>query len=189
MKWIRFVFQQYKLWQKSVPPLIHEGEVIAQTRFGTRYQAERLAPHYIHPIIKPDYKAFIEAQRFFFIATSDHNGRCDCSHRGSDEDMLAQGFPTVIVKNEKTLLFPDYLGNGLYQSFGNLYMNPYIGMIFIRFETKQRVRVNGKAVILEEITEAQRLFGKKALRMVQVDVEEVYANCPKYIQQDAGKNG
>ena len=59
-------------------------------------------------------------------------------------------------------------------------------MIFIRFDTKQRVRVNGKAKILENVIEAQKLFGKNALRMVQVDVEEVYANCPKYIHKDAG---
>ncbi len=184
MSFFTQIYKRFSNRFRKRTSLIHEGEFIAQTRFGTRHQAERLAPNYIHPIIQPDYKKFIEGQTFFFVATSDHHGRCDCSYRGSHEEMLSKGFPTVIVRDERTLLFPDFQGNGLYQSLGNLYMNPHIGMIFINFETRQRVRVNGTAEILEDIVEAQRWFGEKALRMVKVNVEDVYANCPKYINTD-----
>lgn len=42
--------------------------------------------------------------------------------------------------DDKTIVFPDYPGNGLFQSLGNLLENPNIGMLFIDFEKGQRLR-------------------------------------------------
>ncbi|HXK93254.1 MAG TPA: pyridoxamine 5'-phosphate oxidase family protein, partial [bacterium] len=91
------------------------------------------------------------------------------------------GYPALIIENETTLLFPDYPGNGLYQTLGNLMTNPHIGMLFIDFSTRQRVRVNGRAEILEDEAEAKARFGPSAQRMIRVQVQEILANCPRRI--------
>ena len=157
------------------------GERLAQRLFGDPDQAEKMAEHFIHTQIEPDYQAFLETQEFFFIATADRSGRCDCAFRGADPESQEAGYPALLIPDPETLLFPDFSGNGMYQSFGNLLVNPWIGMLFIRFETAQRMRVNGRAEIVDEPAAAQKLFGPQALRMVRVHVEEVFVNCSQRI--------
>ncbi|MCL5059351.1 MAG: pyridoxamine 5'-phosphate oxidase family protein [Candidatus Thermoplasmatota archaeon] len=59
------------------------------------------------------------------IATADAAGYCDCSYRGRETAGVAVD-PTVLV-------FPDYPGNGLFNSLGNVLVNPHIGLLFIDF--------------------------------------------------------
>nr|WP_236587970.1 pyridoxamine 5'-phosphate oxidase family protein [Tumebacillus amylolyticus] len=115
---------------------------------------------------------YIEASEFFFLATSNSAGECDCSFRGG-------GPGTVRVLDPQTLVFPDYPGNGLYQSLGNLLENPHIGMLFIDFEKGQRLRVNGVARISTDARDLELFPG--ALSVVYVTVRDVYTNCSKRI--------
>ena len=86
-------------------------------------------------------KAFIESVSFFFIATADAAGRPDCSHKGG-----APGFVRVVAPD--LLVFPDYDGNGMFRSLGNLSVNPQVGLLFIAMSEKpKRLRVNGRAVL------------------------------------------
>ena len=88
-------------------------------------------------------RKFILKQEMVFIATADSKGECDCSFRAGK-----QGF--VRVLNEKTLLYPEYRGNGVMASMGNILENPHIGMTFIDFfENTIGLHVNGKAKIVE----------------------------------------
>ena len=162
-------------------PLLHPGEVEAQTRYGTFLPLQGKVGVIIKTRFEPDYAEFVRRQRFFFVATADARGRCDCAFRGIDEKAQEAGYPALIIEDETTLLFPDYPGNGLFQSLGNILTNPHIGMLFIDFTTRQRVRVNGRADILENETEAQDRFGPPARRMVRVSVEEILANCPRRV--------
>jgi predicted pyridoxine 5'-phosphate oxidase superfamily flavin-nucleotide-binding protein len=55
-----------------------------------------------------------------FVATADANGNCDCSPRFG-----ISGF--VIILDDKTLAYPEYRGNGVFASLGNIIDNPHIG--------------------------------------------------------------
>lgn len=65
----------------------------------------------------------------------------------------SRAVPTVFVANPKTVVFPDYSGNKMYNSLGNILANPHIGMLFMDFPTasRLRLRVNGKAEIAEDV--------------------------------------
>lgn len=92
--------------------------------------------------------------------------------------------PVCKVIDTKTLIFPDYSGNGLYNSLGNILRNPHIGMVFVDFSRLSRARVNGRASIKEPTAEILSIW-PKAQAYVQVDVEQVYGNCPARIPRMA----
>ena len=90
---------------------------------------------------RADDKAFIEGAVYFFVATADAEGRPDCSFKGG-----MPGFVRVTGPSE--LAFPDYDGNGMFKSLGNLAVNPNVGLLFIALHDKpKRLRVNGSAVV------------------------------------------
>ena len=76
----------------------------------------------------------------FFLATADAEGRPTCSYKGGEP-----GF--VRVLDDHTLAFPNYDGNGMYLSMGNLIANPAVGMLFIDLERGHRMRLEGDASI------------------------------------------
>ena len=78
----------------------------------------------------------------FFLSTADRHGDCDVSFR-------AGGAGFVHVVNEKMLLFPEYRGNGVLASLGNIAENAHAGLLFIDFiRDKIGLHVNGAARIL-----------------------------------------
>jgi predicted pyridoxine 5'-phosphate oxidase superfamily flavin-nucleotide-binding protein len=89
----------------------------------------------------PDDRAFIESAPYFFLATADAEGRPDCSFKG--------GMPgSVTITGPSELAFPDYDGNGMFKSLGNILVNAEVGMLFIAMHGKpQRLRVNGAATV------------------------------------------
>src|SRR3954462_5873346 len=121
----------------------HDGSRELQDRFDTRRLADRLDERFVaRGTIDDDDRAFIEARDMFFLATADAEGRPQCSYKGGDP-----GF--VRVLDPTTLRFPNYDGNGMYLSAGNVLVNPHVGMLFINFtgNPPSRVRVNGTASI------------------------------------------
>ena len=149
----------------------HEGNRELQGRFQTKALADRLAQRATETV-SAEEKDFIQRADMFFLATCDHRGLPTCSYKGGDP-----GFVRVV--DPSTLAFPNYDGNGKYQSMGNLLKNPNAGMLFIDFEGRQRLRVQGVA----RIQENDELLGDypEAEFIVRVDVTEVYKNCPRYI--------
>ena len=92
-----------------------------QDRYDTRRLADRLDERFFSAVeITPERRAFIEAQPMFFLATADADGRPQCSYKGGDP-----GFVRVLGPDE--LCFPNYDGNGMYLSLGNLAANPHVG--------------------------------------------------------------
>lgn len=136
------------------------GEQLLQEKFQTK--GIRLGQK-----ISDLLQSYVESMDFFFIATSDKEGNCDCSFRG--------GFPGVKVLDETTILFPDYQGNGAFQSLGNILENPHIGMLFIDFTHQQRLRINGRAEVLDDADLCAFFPGSR--QVVKVTVEQVYRNC------------
>jgi predicted pyridoxine 5'-phosphate oxidase superfamily flavin-nucleotide-binding protein len=153
----------------------HPGEDAARSRFGTteRWPEGRLSRFYRRGI-DDDTSLWIEALPFFFIATADAAGHCDCSFRGRETGSLLR----VLTSGE--LIFPDYPGNGLFNSLGNLLVNPHIGLLFVDFAAQARMRVNGKAAVVE-LDDALKSDWPRAQRAVLVTVDQVYGNCRQRI--------
>ena len=150
----------------------HSGEVTARSRFGSadRWPEARLSRFY-RQAIDDETALWIEALPFFFIATADAAGHCDCSFRGRETGPLLQ------VQTPCELVFPDCPGNGLFNSLGNVLVNPHIGLLFIDFAAQTRMRVNGEATLIE----LDAACWPRAQRGVQVRVEQVYGNCKQRI--------
>src|SRR3954464_10135724 len=154
--------------------LYHEGSRKLQDRFDTRRLADRIEERIVHDRIDDDDRAFIEARDMFFIATVDEDGQPQCSYKGGDP-----GF--VRVLDERTIAFPVYDGNGMYLTAGNALVTPQVGLLFIDFERRRRMRLNGVASVdnadplLAEYPEAQLV--------VRVRATEVFPNCPRYIHE------
>jgi uncharacterized protein len=116
--------------------MFHDGSRAWQDRFDTRRIADRIEEKLVDDVIDSNDKAFIEKLDMFFIATADDEGRPNCSYKGGDP-----GFVRVV--NDHTIAFPNYDGNGMYLSMGNLARNPNVGLLFISFESGHRLRLNG----------------------------------------------
>jgi predicted pyridoxine 5'-phosphate oxidase superfamily flavin-nucleotide-binding protein len=162
---------------KEENDLFHEGEIEAQRRFqGDSIRNAQLLGAMIRDNIPPSWAEFLESQPFFFIATANHRGQCDCSFRGREFNASGQPYSLLKVVDAKTLVFPDYSGNKLYNSLGNILVNPHIGMLFVDFQSRSRARVNGTAEIIED-KDAYSEIWPLALRYVGVTVEQAYPNC------------
>lgn len=151
-----------------------DGARELQDRFDTRRLADRIEELLVHDWITPDEAEFIQARDMFFLATADENGNANCSYKGGDP-----GFVQVV--DERTLAFPSYNGNGMYLSAGNMVANPNVGMLFIDFEHRSRMRVNGAATLVDA-GPLLDLF-PEAQFVVRVAVREVFPNCPRYIHR------
>jgi predicted pyridoxine 5'-phosphate oxidase superfamily flavin-nucleotide-binding protein len=154
--------------------LYHEGSRELQDRFDTRRLADRIEDRLVRDTIDEDDRAFIEARDMFFIATTDAAGRPQCSYKGGDP-----GF--VRVLDERTIAFPVYDGNGMFLTAGNVLVNPQVGLLFIDFEGRKRMRLNGVASVADE----DPLLGEypEAKLVVRVTATEVFPNCPRYIHE------
>jgi uncharacterized protein len=158
----------------SMKSTYHGGHRLLQDRFDTRRLAHRIDERLVDDIIDVDDEAFIESLDMFFLATADEQGRPNCSYKGGEP-----GF--VRVLDEHTVAFPNYDGNGMYLSSGNVLVNPNVGMLFIDFERGRRLRLNGVASI-DEHDELMRHYSE-AQFVVRVQAREVFPNCPRYIHK------
>jgi predicted pyridoxine 5'-phosphate oxidase superfamily flavin-nucleotide-binding protein len=149
----------------------HEGNRRLQDEFQSRKIADRL-DELARIAFSDDDKSFIESRAFFFIATADAEARPDCSHKGG-----MPGFVRVSAPDE--LVFPDYDGNGMFKSLGNIAVNPYVGLLFIDFEKPRRLRVNGTATISRDDPLLARTVGAQLI--VRMRAEAIFPNCPRYI--------
>jgi predicted pyridoxine 5'-phosphate oxidase superfamily flavin-nucleotide-binding protein len=153
--------------------LYHEGNRRLQDAFDSRRISDRLEEKLTRTTFSADDAAFIESAIYFFLATADAEGRPDCSFKGG-----APGFVRVTGASE--LAFPDYDGNGMFKSLGNLLVNPQVGMLFIDMHEKlSRLRVNGTAIVSRTDPLLSETVG--AQMIVRVQARAIFANCPRYI--------
>lgn len=171
------------------------GEHILQEKFGTMKKAASFYDNQVLNHINLLMKTFILKRNMVFIATSDRTGNCDSSFRAGEE-----GFIQVI--SNQLLIYPEYSGNGVMASMGNIAENPHIGLLFIDFTENQiGLHVNGKASILEsrelaslpiskeEVNELEKREGDKPVCWIVIEVEEAYIHCSKHIPALKGADG
>jgi predicted pyridoxine 5'-phosphate oxidase superfamily flavin-nucleotide-binding protein len=154
--------------------IYHGGSRALQDRYDTRRLADRLAEVKVHDRFTAADREFLAALDMFFLATADADGRPTCSYKGGEP-----GFVRVV--DERTLAFPNYDGNGMYLSMGNLAVNPAVGLLFIDFERQRRMRVDGTASVRAD-DELVALY-PEAQFVVRVLAQRIYPNCPRYIHQ------
>ncbi|MDF1882991.1 pyridoxamine 5'-phosphate oxidase family protein [Sulfurimonas sp. SAG-AH-194-C21] len=166
-----------------------EGEHILQKKYNKQESAKRFYDKEVYPYITDVMKDFINKQTMLFIATSDKNGESDSSFRSGQE-----GFVTVLSKEK--LIYPEFNGNGVMASLGNISENGHIGMLFIDFfDTLTGLHINGKATIVDaqefdthltkkeclEVSQAIKLLTQVQITWILVEVEEAYIHCSKNI--------
>jgi uncharacterized protein len=145
-----------------------------QDLFDTRRIADRIVDVLVTDTVGADAAAFIQARDMFFLATADQDGRPTCSYKGGDP-----GFVRVV--DDRTLAFPNYDGNGMYLSMGNISANPEVGLLFIDFVKGNRLRVQGRAAVHLDDPLLSDYDG--AQFVVRVHVTQVFPNCPRYIHR------
>jgi predicted pyridoxine 5'-phosphate oxidase superfamily flavin-nucleotide-binding protein len=168
------------------------GEHELQQRYGNAKRANAFYDNQVLDYLTPEMREFILQMKMAFIATSDAHGECDNTFRAGPP-----GF--IRVLDEKTVMWPEYKGNGVMASMGNISENPYVGILFVDFfETAVGLHINGKATIVE--ADAVAAFGplfdriafgtpfiespemkKTPERYVVVAIEEAYVHCSKHI--------
>lgn len=148
-----------------MPSRFHAGELAVQERAGVRQRAARVGGS-IHGVVPPAAKAFLEQRRFVVLASADPEGRPWAS-------MLtgAPGFATVPDPSEVRIDAIPLPGDPLAD---NLRTSPFAGLLAIDLATRHRMRVNGR---LEHAVH----------RPIAIRVDQVYSNCPKYIQRRAAE--
>jgi uncharacterized protein len=158
--------------------LFHEGNRRLQDQFDSRRIADRLEKVTLRQSFSEEDRAFIESAEFFFLATADASGRPDCSFKGG-----APGFVRITAQDE--LAFPDYDGNGMFKSLGNILVNSNVGLLFMAMgERPKRVRVNGSATVSRDDPEIGAFVGAQLL--VRVKAQAIFPNCPRYIPDRNG---
>jgi predicted pyridoxine 5'-phosphate oxidase superfamily flavin-nucleotide-binding protein len=164
-------------WQGSAGEHLlqeHDGTVDSATRF----YREQVLDHLNEPM-----RRFVTAQEMMFVATSDGRGECDCTFRAGPP-----GF--VRVLDEDRLVWPEYRGNGVMASAGNMTENAHVGLLFVDFSREVvGLHVNGRAKLVSDgamrtayrDTPAVPVRGRRPERWVVVNVEEAYIHRGKHI--------
>ena len=88
--------------------------------------------------LSADDQAMIEAADTFFLGTTHPTRGSDASHRGGPA-----GF--VRVDSPGRLWWPDYPGNNMFNSFGNLAVDDEAALLFVDFVTGASLQVSGTA--------------------------------------------
>jgi len=151
-----------------------EAQRRLQAQHGATHLADTVRNAIVWDVVEGPNVDFIESRDFFFLSTVDEHGRPTVSYKG--------GPPGVCrVVDEKTLVFPAYDGNGMFKSLGNIVDTAKVGLLFIDFETPNRVRVQGEATFSSDDPELARYPG--AIGIVRVAVENCFLNCARYIHK------
>ncbi len=159
------------------------GERILQEKLGTTQRASQFYSKQVTHQLTPVMRDFIQRMEMAFIATSDGRGECDCSFRAG-----AAGF--IKVLDSRTIAYPEYRGNGVMASLGNILQNPHIGIFLVDFtDDLIGLHVNGEADIVPparirefdlEVSESEPP-GRQAVQWVLIHVTEAYIHCSKRI--------
>jgi len=159
------------------------GERQLQEATGSRARAQRFYDAQMLDRLNGRMRAFIGRQEMMFLSTADGSGHCDSTFRAGPPGFVA-------VLSERQVAWPEYRGNGVMASAGNITENANAGLLFVDFfRDVIGLHVNGRATIVDD--EELRLLhpdlpgdavpGRRPERWAVVDVEEAYVHCRKHI--------
>ena len=149
----------------------HEGMREFQDLFDGKEQLMLQKKNRKHYEFWDDEIELIKNSKFFFIASS-WNGYIDCNIKSGDP-----GFVKIVEKG--IIEYPEYDGNSMYRTAGNISKNPNVALLFLNFDGKsRRIRINGQATIHHDKKSIEDHFGAKFVVRINC---EIYPNCPRYI--------
>ncbi|MGY0060059.1 pyridoxamine 5'-phosphate oxidase family protein [Streptomyces sp. LZ34] len=159
------------------------GEHLLQRRLGTGDRADRFYDEQVLDRLNDRMREFVGRQEMFFLATADRHGECDSTFRAGPPGFLR-------VLDDRTLAYPEYRGNGVLASLGNIEENPHLGILLIDFlRDRIGLHINGRARVVEDAEmrvahpglPVDPVPGRRAVVWVEVTVEEAYIHCAKHI--------
>ncbi|MGP4109702.1 pyridoxamine 5'-phosphate oxidase family protein, partial [Streptomyces sp. 4N509B] len=160
-----------------------DGEHALQRRLGSEARADRFYREQMLDHLNERMCEFVARQEWFFLATADRHGECDNSFRAGPAGFLR-------VLDPRTLIFPEYRGNGVHASLGNIAENPHAGLLLVDFDRARiGLHVNGRARIVPDAEmraahpdlPVDPVPGRRAQLWVRVEVQEAYIHCAKHI--------
>lgn len=91
-------------------------------------------------VLTSEQQDWIRSSDTLFVASAHPDRGVDTSHRGGNP-----GFVQII--DEKSLRIPDYSGNSMFNTLGNLVVNPHAGLVFLDFDRSLTLQLTGRVVI------------------------------------------
>ncbi len=156
----------------SSPDFYTDAHRALQDEFDTRRLADVHRMSIVADGIDDDRKAFIESRDFFFLSTVGSDGWPTVSYKGGPTGV-------VRVEDERTIVFPSYDGNGMFLSMGNIEASARIGLLFIDFETPNRLRLHATATVHTDDPTMHDFPGAELI--VRARVDNTFVNCARYI--------
>ena len=100
--------------------------------------------------------------------------------RGLGDVYKRQGDPGFVkIVKDGVIEYPEYDGNSMYRTAGNIVKNANVALLFVNFDGKsRRIRINGHASIHRDSNSLKRHYGAKFVVRIKC---EIYPNCPRYI--------
>jgi nitrite reductase (NADH) large subunit len=181
---------------QDVPLPGSDAEHELQARYGKSLQAQAFYKRQVLDHLNSTMRDFIARQEMMFVGTADAKGHADASFRAGHASF-------VKVLDERTLAYPEFHGNGVMSSMGNITDNPHVGLMFVDFsQDRIGLHVNGSARIVEheeflrlmkdhpagedvrqDQTLARIMTSDPPIleRWVMVTVDEAFIHCSKHI--------
>lgn len=167
------------------------GEHELQERFNHVARAYAFYDNQLLDHLNPLMIEYIARQSLFFLGTSDAHGNCDCTLRAGEPGVMR-------VLDERTMVYPEYRGNGVMASLGNISENPHVGVFFGDFYSSTvGLHVNGRAWLVsheeiladlagyprheELLAVAEQEACRRLETWVRIEVAEAYIHCSKHI--------
>ena len=113
-----------------------------QVRVPVQHRLENKMPHLISratQISSAQHEWIAEADTLFIASAHPERG-ADASHRGGNP-----GF--VKVEGARRIIIPDYNGNNMFNTLGNISVNPRTGLLFPDFERGRTLQLAGSVII------------------------------------------
>lgn len=162
-----------------MPFFSHEHHKIRE-----KYKTTNKARHWLTTLntssLSSNMITLIEKTPYFFLATSSSSGHTNVNYKGT------QNKKAIHILDKKHLLFPDYEGNGIFHSLGDILSNPHIGILVINFTENKRIKINGKASIIDKYEDVKKYFhifeDTTITRLIKVEILYAIENCSKNIE-------
>jgi predicted pyridoxine 5'-phosphate oxidase superfamily flavin-nucleotide-binding protein len=147
-----------------------------QDENDSRKLADAVARAIVGDELRPEQAGFIGSLDYFFLTTINERGEPTVSYKGGPVGLAH-------VMDPRTIVFPNYDGNGMFLSMGNVAATSKVGLLFIDMVTPLRVRVQGEAQLTRDAGHLTRFPG--ANMVVEVGITSVFYNCARYIHRHA----